>query len=146
MEWSNKTFIICHSYKPLSSSPLSYSYHLTFSHAVKWDSRTFLCWILQQNYIWVGHLIILRWIATWVSSERNFSRKEYENFRSHFAKNIKIFSRNFVKTMSFIAAQMNCSEELKEFSALIAQYLKNSYLFRFPNYFGSSRSRFYFVL
>ena len=59
-----------------------------------------------------------------VSSERNVSRKECENFRSHFAKNIKIFSRNFVKTMSFIAAQMNCSEELQEFSDFILCFKK----------------------
>ena len=44
----------------------------------------------------------------------------------------KFFSRkckNFLKTMSFIAAKINCSKELVEFSALIpliAQYLKNS--------------------
>ena len=56
-----------------------------------------------------------------------------------------IFAKNFVKTMSFIAAKLNCSKEFVEFHAPIAQYLKNRYLFKFPNYFSSSRSRFYFV-
>ena len=32
--------------------------------------------------------------------------------------------KNFVKTMSFIAATINCSKELVEFSAWIAQYFK----------------------
>ena len=54
----NKTF---HSYKPLSSSLLSSTYHLIFSQTVKWDSRVLLCWSLRQNYLWAGHLIILRW-------------------------------------------------------------------------------------
>ena len=47
----NKTFLLLHSYKPLSLSPLSSTYHLTFSQPVKRDLRTFFCWILQQNYL-----------------------------------------------------------------------------------------------
>ena len=62
-KWSvlNKQFLIPHSYKLLSLSLLSSSYHLIFSQTGKWDSRIFLCWILQQNYLWAGHLIILCW-------------------------------------------------------------------------------------
>ena len=56
----SKTFLIRPSYKPLSSSLLSFTYHLTFSQTVKWDPNTFLCWILQ-NYLWAAHLIILCW-------------------------------------------------------------------------------------
>ena len=42
-------------------------------------------------------------------------------------KNIFAKCENFVKTMSFIAATVNCSKEL-EFSALKAQYLKFYYV------------------
>jgi len=52
----NETFLIRHFYN--STCPL----FSTCSQAVKWDSRTFLSWILQQNYLWAGHSIILRWI------------------------------------------------------------------------------------
>ena len=43
---------------------------------------------------------------------------------SEHAKGANIFAKceHFVKTMSFIAATINCSKELEEFSALIAQY------------------------
>ena len=46
-------------------------------------------------------------------------------FTNIFAKCETILAKceNFVKTMSFIAATINCSKELVKFSALIAQYL-----------------------
>jgi len=44
---------------------------------------------------------------------------------------LKYFREHFVKTMSFIAAKINCSKELVEFSALISQYLKNSIFLSF---------------
>ena len=64
-------------------------------------------------------------IETRVSSERNISRKnakKMQQFLFAFRKNAKC--ENFVKTMSVIAATINCSKELVEFSALIPQYLK----------------------
>ena len=42
-----------------------------------------------------------------------------------FRENAKC--ENFVKTMSVIAATINCPKELVEFSALIPQYLKFYY-------------------
>ena len=76
-----------------------------------------------------------------VTSERNVSRKNAKIFvriSQNFAKkvfatfffakiqNAKISRKyeNFVKTMSVIAATINYSKELVEFSALIPQYLK----------------------
>ena len=46
------------------------------------------------------------------------------------AKCGNIFAKceNFVKTVTFIVATINCSKELVEFSALIAQYLKFYYV------------------
>ena len=50
--------------------------------------------------------------------------------RENFCKNAKC--ENFVKTMSFIiAAKINCSKKLVEFSANTAQYLKNSHFLNF---------------
>ena len=63
---------------------------------------------------------------TWVSSERIVSRKFSVAFRKLFREMENC--ENFVKTMSFIAATVNCSEELVEFSALIAEYFKFYYV------------------
>ena len=56
-----------------------------------------------------------------VRISQTFSR----NF-AFFRENAKC--ENFVKTMSVIAATINCSKELVEFSALIPQYLKFYYV------------------
>ena len=45
-----------------------------------------------------------------------------------FRENAKC--ENFVKTMNFIAATINSSKELVEFSALIAQYFKFYYVIK----------------
>ena len=45
-------------------------------------------------------------------------QKFHENAK---CENIFTKCENFVKTMSFIAVTINCSEELVEFSALIVQ-------------------------
>ena len=45
--------------------------------------------------------------------------------------------KNFVKTMSFTAATINCLKEFVEFSALIAQYLKfYCHINNFSSYFN----------
>ena len=43
-----------------------------------------------------------------------------------FRENIFVKFENFVKVMSVLAAKINCSKKLVEFSALIAQYSKDS--------------------
>ena len=69
-------------------------------------------------------------------------RKFHENAKCENifvkCKNMKISRKceNFVKTMSFIAATINCSKELVEFSALIAQYLKFYYVIYLFLYFN----------
>ena len=96
------------------------------------------------------------WVKSRVSSEQNVSRKSAKNMKifvrisETFSRNFaffrenklseneakfrEFFSRenakceNFVKTMSVIAATINCSKELVKFSALIPQYLKFYYV------------------
>ena len=57
--------------------------------------------------------------------KRNFAKKAKirENISEKCEKNFTK-CENFVKIMSYIAATIICLEELVEFSALIAQYLK----------------------
>ena len=51
--------------------------------------------------------------------KRNFVKKNFAKMRN---------AQNFKKTMSVIAATINCPKELVEFSALIPQYLKFYYV------------------
>ena len=97
----------------------------------------FLCKIFGVNYEdAIFHPILL----SRISSERNVSRKNAKIFghiwqtcsqklmKRNFA--IRNFAKceNFVKIMSFVVATINCSEELVEFYAVIAQYLKVYYV------------------
>ena len=85
-------------------------------------------WCLQQTFEWGD--------AIRVSSERTVSRKNAKIFGRISQKKIsqKYFREmrkfcenakceNFVKTRNVLAATINCSKELVEFSALIPQYL-----------------------
>ena len=59
---------------------------------------------------------------------RNFAFFRENKLSKISRKAISRKCENFVKTMSVIAATINCSKELLEFSALIPQYLKFYYV------------------
>ena len=85
--------------------------------------------LLKNDIFQIGNrpVVIFRETTQGFQRTKRFAKK-CENFRSHFTKKNYAKCENFVKTMSVIAATINCSKKLVEFSALIPQYLKFYYV------------------